>query len=169
MLTGSNRSKTAHRYRQSPLAITCNSSTSPHEIVKSQLLYIKTVLNEGAPVDPLEIEETSDWLGCPTPLETCRHQLRIYENEVEELTLQLRQAREKIFTLVEMHTETAGERDALRSQLAAAKAEASRLHGENYELSSKVRSLLLVSDQRDHLFRENQRLLMERTGTLPAP
>jgi uncharacterized coiled-coil DUF342 family protein len=113
-------------------------------------------------VDQYEIEDTSDWLGCPTPLETCRHQLRIYENEVEELTLQLRQAREKIFNLVEIHTEVAGERDTLRAQLVAAKAEASRLHGENSELSTKVRSLLLVSDQNDHLFRENQRLLMEK-------
>lgn len=38
-------------------------------------------------VDPYEIENTDDWLGCPTPLETCRHQLKIYENEFEELTL----------------------------------------------------------------------------------
>lgn len=60
-----------------------------------------------------------------------------------------------------MHAEAIGERDAIRSQLVAAKAEASLLHGENFELSSKVRSLLLVSDQRDHLFRENQKLIME--------
>ncbi|WP_155292740.1 hypothetical protein [Pseudomonas fluorescens] len=46
-------------------------------------------------MDPYEIEDASDWFDCPT-LETCRHQLIIYENDVEELTLQLRQAREKI-------------------------------------------------------------------------
>ncbi|WP_223594509.1 hypothetical protein [Pseudomonas sp. A-R-19] len=113
-------------------------------------------------MDPYETEDTSDWLGCPTPLETCRHQLRMYENEFEELTLQLRQAREKIFKLIEMHAEAVGERDTLRAQLAAAKAEVSRLHVENSELSGKVGSLLLVSDQRDHLFRENQKLLMEK-------
>jgi septal ring factor EnvC (AmiA/AmiB activator) len=113
-------------------------------------------------VDPYETEDTSDWLGCPTPLETCQHQLRMYENEFEELTLQLRQAREKIFKLVEMHAEAADERDALRSQLATTKAEVSRLRVENSELSGKVRSLMLVSDQRDHLFRENQKLLMEK-------
>ncbi len=50
-------------------------------------------------MDPYEIEDTSDWLGCPTPLETCRHQLRMLENEIEELTLQLRQARQNIFEL----------------------------------------------------------------------
>lgn len=75
-------------------------------------------------MDPYEIEDTSDWLGCPTPLETCRHQLRMYENEFEELTLQLRLAREKIFKLVEMHAEAIGERDRLRSQLATANVEA---------------------------------------------
>jgi hypothetical protein len=68
-----------------------------------------------------------------------------------------------------MHTEAVDERDVLRSQLAATKAEVSRLHGENHELSSQVRSLLLVSDQRDHLFRENQKLLMERKVKWPAP
>jgi len=46
-------------------------------------------------MDRYEIEDTDDWLGSPTPLETCRHSLRIYENEVQELTLQLRQAGRK--------------------------------------------------------------------------
>lgn len=52
-----------------------------------------------------EIENTDDWLGSPTPLETSRHQFRMYENEFEELNLQLRQAWEKIFTLVQMNDE----------------------------------------------------------------
>jgi putative phosphoesterase len=41
-------------------------------------------------VDPSDIENTDDRLGCPTPLETCR-QLRLYENEFEELNRQLRE------------------------------------------------------------------------------
>lgn len=106
-------------------------------------------------MDPHEIEDTSDWLGCPTELQTCRHFLRMYENEVQELTLQMRKAREDIFGLVQMHADVSKERDQLRLQLA-------RLHDENTELSSQVRSLLLVSDQREHLFRENQRLLKEK-------
>ena len=113
-------------------------------------------------MDPYEIEDTSDWLGCPTPLDTCRHQLRMLENEVQELTLQIRQARQNIFKLVEMHTEAANERDKIRCQLATTKAEVSRLYVENSELSGTVRSLMLVTDQRDHLFRENQKLLMEK-------
>jgi hypothetical protein len=48
---------------------------------------------------PYEIEDTSDWLGNPTPLETCRHQLRMYENEFEKLNLQLSKARQDIFAI----------------------------------------------------------------------
>jgi len=44
-------------------------------------------------VDPLDIEDTSDWLGCPTELETITHYKLILENEVQELTAQLRKAR----------------------------------------------------------------------------
>jgi chromosome segregation ATPase len=71
-------------------------------------------------VDPSYIENTDHWLGCPTPLETCQHQLQIYEKEFEELNLQLRQARERIFKLVEMNAEAAKEIAALRTQLAGA-------------------------------------------------
>jgi len=74
-------------------------------------------------VDPLEIEDTSDWLGCPTELETCRYFLRTYENEVQELTLQMRKAREDIFGLVQMHADVSKERDQLRAALTKAKAE----------------------------------------------
>jgi uncharacterized coiled-coil DUF342 family protein len=75
-------------------------------------------------VNPSDIENTDDWLGCPTPLETCRQHLRLYENEFEELNRQLREERERIFKLVEMHAAAATERDQLRTELAAAKSEA---------------------------------------------
>ncbi|MGS0546688.1 hypothetical protein ACU8WE_29660 [Pseudomonas parakoreensis] len=75
-------------------------------------------------MNPSDIENTDDWLGCPTPLETCRQQLRLYENEFEELNRQLREERERIFKLVEMHAAAATERDQLRTELAAAKSEA---------------------------------------------
>jgi regulator of replication initiation timing len=88
-------------------------------------------------VDPYEIEDTSDWLGCPTPLDTCRHQLRMLENEIQELMLQIRQARQNIFKLVEMHTEAANERDTLRSQLATAKAEAANANRHATEIETR--------------------------------
>ncbi|MBU0523512.1 MULTISPECIES: hypothetical protein [unclassified Pseudomonas] len=74
-------------------------------------------------MDPLEIEDTSDWLGCPTELETCRYFLRITENEVQELTLQLRKAREDIFGLVQMHAGVTKECGGLRAELMQAKAD----------------------------------------------
>ncbi|WCM53514.1 hypothetical protein OH720_11045 [Pseudomonas sp. WJP1] len=74
-------------------------------------------------VDPLEIEDTSDWLGCPTELETCRYLLRMTENKVQELTLQLRKSREDIFGLVQMHADVTKECGALRAKLLKAKAD----------------------------------------------
>ena len=106
-------------------------------------------------MNPYEIEDTSDWLDCPTPLDTCRHQLQMYENEFEELTIQLGRARENIQGLVQMNDELSARKNQLQDEL-------NRLNEENTELSGKVRSLLLVSDQRNHLFRENQRLLKEK-------
>ncbi|MFJ2527132.1 hypothetical protein [Pseudomonas helmanticensis] len=106
-------------------------------------------------MDPSVIESTDDWLGCPTPLETCRHQLALCENEVEELNLQLRQAREQIFKLVEMHTEVSKECGTLRSQLAAARAETSEANGRaseietrsNWELMAKGRHISELATQ----------------------
>ena len=98
-------------------------------------------------MDPYETEDTSDWLGCPTPLETCQHQLRMYENEFEELTLQLRQAREKIFKLVEMHAEAANERDTLRSQLATAKAETADANRLATEIETRSNWQLMAKDK----------------------
>ena len=33
-------------------------------------------------MDPYEIEDTSDWLGSPTELETCKHYLAMVENDL---------------------------------------------------------------------------------------
>lgn len=106
-------------------------------------------------MDPLYIEETDDWLGCPTPLETCRHQLQMYENEIQELTLQLRQERERIFKLVEIHAEASRECDTLRSELSASKAEAAEANSRaseietrsNWELMAKGRHISELTTQ----------------------
>jgi regulator of replication initiation timing len=105
-------------------------------------------------MDPLEIEDTSDWLGSPTELETCQHYLRMLENEVQELTLQLRKAREDIFGLVQMNSQLSNEKSKLRSELGTANAQIERLHAETSERDRQVRSLLLIKDQRDHLLRQ---------------
>ncbi|MDI3356971.1 hypothetical protein MO767_21850 [Pseudomonas sp. UYIF39] len=106
-------------------------------------------------MDPYEIEDTSDWLGCPTELETCRHQLRMYENEFEELNLQLRQAREKIFTLVEMHAEAMNHRDEAVANLRERSGEAAKLRKKLYAA-------------REHQ-REAERLRGIHNGLTPQP
>jgi uncharacterized coiled-coil DUF342 family protein len=98
-------------------------------------------------VDPYEIEDTSDWLGCPTPLETCRHQLRMLENEIEELTLQLRQARQNIFKLVEMHAEAIGQRDEAMANLRERSGEAAKLRKQIYDLDISARGYQREADR----------------------
>ena len=98
-------------------------------------------------VDPLYIEDTDDWLGCPTPIETCRHQLALYENEFEELNLQLRQAREQIFKLVEVHAAAATDRDQLRIELAAAKSEAADATRRATDIETRTNWELMAKDR----------------------
>ena len=112
-------------------------------------------------MDTLYIEDTDDWLGCPTPLETCRHQLLMCENEIQELTAQLRQERERIFKLVEINETLLAQKLQADAGLKKATADVARLQSERSELLMQVKSMSLVSSQRDHLFDENQRLLRE--------
>ncbi|MGA5587185.1 hypothetical protein ACPCHW_13015 [Pseudomonas siliginis] len=102
-------------------------------------------------MDPLYIEDTDDWLGNPTPLETCRHQLRMYENEFEALTLRLDRALANIEGLVRDNDELRLERDSLKAKLQYAEG----------DLLSERRRFAEVEHSRNHLFNENQRLLRE--------
>lgn len=105
-------------------------------------------------VDPYEIEDTSDWLGSPTELETCQQYMLMLENEVQELTLQLRKAREDIFGLVQMNGQLSNEKSKLKSELGNTNAQIEHLRAKTSELDSQVRSLLLIKDQRDYLLRQ---------------
>jgi chromosome segregation ATPase len=98
-------------------------------------------------VDPLEIEDTSDWLGCPTELETCRYFLRITENEVQELTLQLRKAREDIFGLVEMHADASRERDQLRAELVKARTDLADSNRRGTDIETKSNWELMANSR----------------------
>ncbi|WP_414926101.1 hypothetical protein [Pseudomonas zeae] len=102
-------------------------------------------------MDPLYIEETDDWLGHPTSLETCRHQLGMYENEFETLTLKLERTLENIQGLVRDNDALTSERNSLRAKLQYAER----------DLLSEKRSFADVAHQRDYLFHENQRLLRD--------
>lgn len=85
-------------------------------------------------MDPLEIEDTSDWLGCPTELQTCTHYLRMLENEVQELNLHLRKAREDIFGLVQMYDQAITQRDDAMSNLRERSAQLASARKELYDL-----------------------------------
>ena len=108
-------------------------------------------------MDSSDIENTDDWLGCPTPLETCRHQLALYENEFEELNLQLRQAREQIFKLVEMHAAAATARDQLRTELSAAKSEAAAASRRAADIEIKSNWELMAKNK--HISELNERIM----------
>ena len=118
-------------------------------------------------VNPDEIEDTSDWLGSPSELETCKQYMLMLENEVQELTLQLRKAREDIFGLVQMNGQLSEAKSKVKSELNNANTQIARLQSETYDLSSQVRGLLLVQDQRDHFhllreIRERERKAFEQ-------
>lgn len=97
-------------------------------------------------MDPLDIEDTTDWLGCPTPLEMYKHSCLMLENEVQELTTQLRKARQDIFGLVEMHATEAKECTRLRAALEKMKWELSAQYLAYTTLSNSTRSELMGQD-----------------------
>lgn len=118
-------------------------------------------------MDPLDIEDTSDWLGCPTPLEMYRHSCHMLENEVQELTTQLRKARQDIFGLIEMHAAESKECARLRTELDRAKSTLDDARRKNTDLTMTSNYLLSSKDQ---LISEYHRQLNEFLGgKLPTP
>ncbi|WP_223630231.1 hypothetical protein [Pseudomonas atacamensis] len=106
-------------------------------------------------MDPIYIEDTDDWLGNPTPLETCRHQLRMYENEFEALTLKLERALENIQGLVRDNDALTLERNSLRAELTAAKAEAAQADRRANDITIKTNWELMAKDRHiSHLVTE---------------
>ena len=104
-------------------------------------------------------EDTSAWLGCPTPLEMYKHQCAPLEDELTNAQAQLTRARKNIAGLVHMN-------DVLitgkaQAELAAMAAAAELEEFKRACTEPGVLGMKLVERQRDHLFRENQRLLLE--------
>ena len=60
-------------------------------------------------MDPYEIEDTSEWLGSPTRLETVKHYASMLQEDVQDLKRQLQAAKENISTLVEMNDQLSTE------------------------------------------------------------
>ena len=115
-------------------------------------------------MDPYEIEDTSDWLGSPTELETCRHYLSMLENEVQELTLQLRKAREDVFGLVQMHAGASNERDRLRVEVRRLTAELSDVLRKVSAIETKTSAQLTAKDR---VISDLYSRIVELTGVEP--
>lgn len=86
-------------------------------------------------------EDTCEWLGCPTPLEMHKQHALLLENEIQELHLQLRKAREDIYGLVRMHAELSIERDKLRAELKASNCALASCKTDLDFVTSKLNSL----------------------------
>ncbi|WP_265534915.1 hypothetical protein [Pseudomonas saponiphila] len=85
-------------------------------------------------------DDTADWLGIPTPLETARQHALLLENEVEELNRHLRAARENIYKLVNMQAQTEKDRDEARARVREKAGEAALLRKKVSDLELAVRS-----------------------------
>lgn len=113
-------------------------------------------------------EDTSAWLGCPTPLEMYKHQCALLEDELTETQALLRRARKNIAGLVQMNDALATGKAQAEEALKIALVEFGELKEKCSEPS--ILSMKLVAEQRDYLLRENQRLLAEmKKITEPQP
>ncbi|MBB1614883.1 hypothetical protein A9978_20800 [Pseudomonas sp. UMC65] len=97
-------------------------------------------LDRGSTVHTEDTDTSDDWLGIPTPLETCKQHILLLENEVAELNRQLRAARENIFKLVNMQAQTERDRDEALARLREKAGEASDLRRKVSDLELSVRS-----------------------------
>ncbi|WP_237142912.1 MULTISPECIES: hypothetical protein [Pseudomonas] len=69
------------------------------------------------------------------------------ENEVQELTLQLRTAREDIFGLIQMHADALAQRDEAMSNLRRRAGELARVRKELYDLAITTRGSKREADR----------------------
>ena len=98
-------------------------------------------------MDLYEIEDTSEWLGTPTRLETVKHYASMLEEDIQDLKRQLQAAKENIASLVAMN-------DQLSAELQKNRAWMANLEAETTEQLAEIQSLSMVRDQNDRLRRE---------------
>jgi regulator of replication initiation timing len=98
-------------------------------------------------VDPYEIEDTSEWLGTPTRLETVKHYASMLEEDIQDLKRQLQAAKENISSLVEMNDQLSADLQKKRMWMA-------NLEAETTDQLAQIRSLTMVLDQKERIVRE---------------
>jgi regulator of replication initiation timing len=117
---------------------------------KSRLDYcICKQYSKGVTVDPYEIEDTSEWPGSPTRLETVKHYASMLEEDVQDLKRQLQAAKENISSLVEMNDQLSADLQKRRTWMA-------NLEAETTDQLAQIRSLTMVLDQKERIIRELQ-------------
>ena len=85
-------------------------------------------------------EDTCEWLSLPTPLEMCKQHALLLENEIQELNLQLRKAREDIFGLIKMLADAEAVKTEFRGYLTTRGAEAAAMRQEISDWTATARS-----------------------------
>ncbi len=80
----------------------------------------------------------------------------------------LRKAQANVAGLVQMNDLLAIGKASAEAALKKALAEVGTPNRDNSEMDRRINGLLTVVEQREHLFRENQRLLMERKDQMDA-
>lgn len=98
-------------------------------------------------MDPYEIEDTSEWVGSPTRLETVKHYASMLEEDIQELKRKLEAAKANIASLVEMNDQLTVELQKKRTWMA-------NLEAETTEELSEINSLRLVLDQKERIIRQ---------------
>ncbi len=102
-------------------------------------------------MDPYEIEDTSDWLGSPTRLETVKHYASMLEEDIQALKRELRGAKENITGLIQMN-------DQLSANLERKRIWMANLEAETTDQLSEIQSLTRVLDQKEMIIRDLQAL-----------
>lgn len=98
-------------------------------------------------MDLYEIEDTSEWLGTPTRLETVKHYASMLEEDIQDLKRQLQAAKDNVTSLVAMNDQLSAELQKNRTWMA-------NLEAETTEQLAEIQSLSMVRDQNDKLRRE---------------
>lgn len=102
-------------------------------------------------MDSYEIEDTSDWLGSPTRLETVKHYTSMLEEDIQALKRELRAAKENITGLIQMNDQLSADLERKRIWMA-------NLEAETTDQLSEIQSLTRVLDQKEMIIRDLQAL-----------
>ncbi|SFU97571.1 hypothetical protein [Pseudomonas sp. OV546] len=106
-------------------------------------------------------EDTSTWLGCPTPLEMYQHQCAMLEDELIQTQAMLRKARANVAGLVQMNDLLVTRKAMAETELRLAMANLSSANIHNSEMSKEIMGLKMIASQNEHFRVENQRLQLE--------